>query len=772
LNKIFSLISLLPLLLDAQNERPAYVQGRITERQREHGLSHVLLHLPEIKLRAEADSAGEFLLPVPANRVLSLEIRRWGYFAQSRRLPAIAAGETLLCNVVLVPSPITFKGVEIVGEKWIEKNPAMISQAAEHALRQPGAFEDPLRALQQIPGVSMRSDWDSQISVRGATPDQNLVVIDGFILPNPYRLQFALGGGLSLLQAGILQQAELWKSGFSVRYGDRVAGLVSLQTQSPLQPRRFEVRLNVFDASVSASLPGRRNGVLLAVRRNYHDALSGLAPLRGFAIPRWQDVQIKLAHQISPHHQIEMFTLLSKEWLDLELGETDKFNIQENAQSFFSGLSSRWALASELIWKNHLSHFQAPTDIYFRNTSDPDSTAATYDFDDRLWAWRSELTKQQNVRTQWLMGAELNRQRQWVDLRSRFDNRDSPLVLSQDYHGRRRRTLAAFYLENKFVWSAKFILQPGLRWAGELGRSPLRSEPRLSVSGAWPRFNYLVHAGRYRQTLDWQSLFRREWPMDVSGWRALPEEQAWLFSAESVFSLSLTVELALGVYHRQLDPLIVLIDESEGMILELREFGTPQFFEEPLVLQANRPRVSRGNYQGLEAAWSLTRRNWNLAWRYSFSRSRMRDLDDQNWIAAATDRPHDAALDGSLKLFSGVELRGHVRYTSGNPYSPVIALAPDQFHRRWPEGYRFIYAPRNSGRYPDYFRGDLRAGYAFQGPGGDWQIYFECLNLTNRENIYQILWTSSSERGVVPNVAKRKIPMLPRLFLGGIAIRF
>jgi hypothetical protein len=232
------------------------------------------------------------------------------------------------------------------------------------------------------------------------------------------------------------------------------------------------------------------------------------------------------------------------------------------------------------------------------------------------------------------------------------------------------------------------------------------------------------------------------------------------------------MELALAVYRRDLDPLIVLIDESEGMVLELRERKTLGEIVIQPELQANRPRLTKGSYYGIEAAWSFAQPWWRAVLHYAYARSYMRDLDDREWIAAATDRPHDAALDLSFKPVRQIEFSGHARYTTGNPYSPVLAIERDPYHDRWPAGYRFIYAPRNSGRYPDYFRLDLRLSHSFQGLNGDWQVYVECLNVANRQNIYQILWTPGEDVETVPNAVRRRIPMLPRLFLGGIAVSF
>ncbi|MBL7996424.1 carboxypeptidase-like regulatory domain-containing protein, partial [bacterium] len=52
----------------------------------------------------------------------------------------------------------------------------------------PGAFEDVFRSVATLPGVISTSDFSSQIVVRGGNPDQNLILLDGAELFNPYRL--------------------------------------------------------------------------------------------------------------------------------------------------------------------------------------------------------------------------------------------------------------------------------------------------------------------------------------------------------------------------------------------------------------------------------------------------------------------------------------------------------------------------------------------------------------------------------------------------------
>ncbi len=759
----------------AQSSR-AWVEGKVLDSVNEQPLEHVQLRVSGAKIRATSDSLGCFYLSLPANTAFTVEVERSGYLKQESKLHPTAPAETLRVTLRLVARPYVF-GAVVIEERLDE--PLHAGRSAEAAMRQPGAFEDPLRNLQQLPGVTLRSDWDSQISVRGASPDQNLVVIDGFTLPNPYRLQFALGGGLSLINFGILRRAQLWKSGFSPRFGDRLAGLIVFETKA-IEEHERELRVNLFDASLHFALPlaQQRSGILLAVRRNYHDALEQFISLKNFAFPRWQDVQLKAGHQFNSRHRIEALAIGSKEWTDLGLGKISKDRVNERAKTVFAGVAQRVLFDERTLWENYVSYFQGPSRLrYTRTELEERFTLADYHFDDRAWQWRSELTRGLDSKSQWLLGFDLTWQRQWANLELEVLNADSPLVLPQDYSGRRWRRIFGMFFERRFTFSEAFVLRPGLRLAGQTLNENLNAEPRLTLAGKIQRLNYRLHTGLYYQSLDWQSLFRREWPMDVRAWRTLSRERATLASADFSFTLGKGWQLAAGVYWRHMNPFIVPIDESEGTILEFRANSAGADY--PSALQANRPRVTHARQRGVELALSRNHPTWNFDLRYAYARSHMRDLDNARWIPAITDRPHEVALDLSRRLGAHVQLNSFLRYASGQPHTPVTGIWRDENHNRWPNGLRFEYAPRNSARFEDYLRWDVRATFEFNFRSAQTQFYLEWLNVTNQKNMYQFLWIENDPRNAQAiasdsraALAQQPITMLPRLVVGGLAVRF
>ena len=81
-----------------------------------------------------------------------------------------------------------------------------------------GAGESVLRAIQTLPGVEGTREFHGRIAVRGGAPDQNLTVVDGVEVYDPYRLW----GLASVFNPATVESFELSAGGFGVQYGDRL----------------------------------------------------------------------------------------------------------------------------------------------------------------------------------------------------------------------------------------------------------------------------------------------------------------------------------------------------------------------------------------------------------------------------------------------------------------------------------------------------------------------------------------------------------------------
>src|SRR5690606_2807108 len=91
----------------------------------------------------------------------------------------------------------------------------------------PGLAEpDPMRAVATLPGVVSSSDVTSSFNVRGASADQNLILLDGIPVFSPQHL----GGVFSIFNTDIIDRAELYSGGFPPEFGGRVSSVLSIES--------------------------------------------------------------------------------------------------------------------------------------------------------------------------------------------------------------------------------------------------------------------------------------------------------------------------------------------------------------------------------------------------------------------------------------------------------------------------------------------------------------------------------------------------------------
>ena len=184
-----------------------------------------------------------------------------------------------------------------------------------------GAGDNVFHALQTLPGVSATEDWGSRLSVRGGGPDQNLTVMDGVEIHNPYRLF----GITSAFNPEIVDRFELTAGGFGAKYGDRLSSILLVDNRQGTTTRRLagSATSSFTDSNVvlEGKLPGRASGSWLVTgRRTYYDLIAERIAKMDF--PGFQDVQAKGVWDPKPGHRLTLFVLRSRESADINGART------------------------------------------------------------------------------------------------------------------------------------------------------------------------------------------------------------------------------------------------------------------------------------------------------------------------------------------------------------------------------------------------------------------------------------------------------------------
>jgi hypothetical protein len=86
--------------------------------------------------------------------------------------------------------------------------------------------QDIFRSIGILPGIVSTSDVSSQFYVRGGSGDQNLILLDGMNIYNPYHAF----GIFSIFDADIIKSTEVYSGAYPAEFGGRLSSVVNLTT--------------------------------------------------------------------------------------------------------------------------------------------------------------------------------------------------------------------------------------------------------------------------------------------------------------------------------------------------------------------------------------------------------------------------------------------------------------------------------------------------------------------------------------------------------------
>ncbi len=321
-------------------------------------------------LRVVTDTSGRFALALPPGDA-RVSVSAQGYISDEVKVTIGAAPVTL--EVVLLSSAQFKEEVTVSGAagQASQAAPATIELSPLQVRTVAGAGENIFKVLQTLPGVNATSDFDSRISVRGGGPDQNLTIMDGVEIHDPYRL-FGLA---SAFNPETVQNFELTAGGFSAKYGDRLSSILVIDNRAGTRARRPRATASVSftDANVvgEGKMPGSVDGSwLVSARRTYYDLVADR--IVDTHLPKFADVQAKGVWEFSPGRTLTLFGLTSREKTDAaftdsatasRLGLTDNAGNDLVSASFITALGKRASSQTIVSWYRYTDVLGAEGDI-------------------------------------------------------------------------------------------------------------------------------------------------------------------------------------------------------------------------------------------------------------------------------------------------------------------------------------------------------------------------------------------------------------------------
>ena len=199
------------------------------------------------------------------------------------------------------PPPPVVDEVDVRGQR---PAPGATSLGRAEVRQLPGAFGDPFRALDALPGVTPIVSGLPFFYVRGAPPGNVGYFLDGVRVP----YLFHVGAGPSVIHPGMVDTVDLYPGGYPARFGRYAGGIVSAETAAPRTDLHGEGNIRLFDAGalVETGFDGGRGTALVAGRYSYTAAILSL--IAKDTRLDYRDYSARATYDVTPDDRVSLLT--------------------------------------------------------------------------------------------------------------------------------------------------------------------------------------------------------------------------------------------------------------------------------------------------------------------------------------------------------------------------------------------------------------------------------------------------------------------------------
>jgi hypothetical protein len=320
------------------------IRGVVLDRADGSPIADVRVRLEDAKEAVTTDADGRFALSNVQPGRHTLYVSTVGFILVKRAVD-VSAGQTVDLTILLSEGTGTYtEELTVSGERFREQERAVPAQqtvgSAEIQNLRSLLTNDPMRAIQVLPGVTTGDDFKSEVAVRGSGFGRTAITFDG--VPTDFLLhavrQVDDGGSVAMMNGDVLDGITLLSGSYPQRYGNRLGAELDFRMREGSRDRT-QTRVNVSgtDASVVVEGPlGRRKAGswLFTARKSYLELL--LRQIRdegdqfGFG---FSDTQSKLVYDVSPANRLELTLVAGRSRLDEQTGPNEPNTISDGRNS-------------------------------------------------------------------------------------------------------------------------------------------------------------------------------------------------------------------------------------------------------------------------------------------------------------------------------------------------------------------------------------------------------------------------------------------------------
>jgi len=736
------------------------VRGIVKDFQNGETMPYVNIAIASTGIGTSTNLDGYFTIFNVPSDTATLLVSHLGFSIQKFKLSPEIIGKQVVIEIV--PYAVKLKTIEITAKKdqimEVADEISKISINPAQLVNMPNLGEvDIFRSLQLLPGISGANESSSGLYVRGGTPDQNLVLLDGITV---YHVDHFFGI-FSAFNASAIKDLQIFKGGFESKYGGRISSVVDMTAKSGnIKKASVGIGVNLLSSNMVVEIPfwDKKVSLLLAGRRSYTDFLQSPTYNKlfdniteeeesklGFGIgglssenPEFHffDMNAKLTYRPSGKDIIAVNLYNSKDNLNSSstfdlgglLGSGGNSNSRIETSDITNwgnrGLSGKWSrqwnnrFYTNLIgaYSNYFSDYEFITGFYFDTLNIEFTTIQDNNVQDVTVRLDNEF--QINNKNKLEFGS-------WItNYHIQYINTLDDTVTLQDRDD--KGGSYAFYVQNTFKPFKALSFKPGMRITYFDVTAKTYLEPRVSfgyrlskkinLKGAWGRYYQFVN----RVILE--NIFggSRDFWLIADG-----ENLPVLSSYHYIFGAAYETKNLLfdiEAYRKDIDGLLEYslrygtLLENAATPDELYLTGTGIIYGIDFLIQKK-----FGKYTG-----------W-IAYTLNDVKHTFPDIDKGKPFPALHDQRHEVKVINTLDM-GKFNISGTFVYATGKPYTAPIG----QYSITLLDGKetKFIYVgDKNSSRLPAYHRMDIAFTYNFKFKNISGNAGISFFNVYNRKNI-------------------------------------
>ncbi len=700
------------------------------------------------EVRTGAD--GSLALEVPPGLVRLVIVA--GGFERFEVVVEVKAGATEA--VKLFPRPLATNPYRTVVRTPTERarvpNVAARTLSREEIATVPGTQGDPLRALQNLPGVARTPGGLGLLVLRGASPNQSQV----FIGEHPVPRAFHVLSLASVVPGDVIDHIDFVPGNFDSRYGNATGGVVVIE---PRRGRRDgvhgfgKVDLTATGGLVEGKLGKKGGSFIVAGQRAYIDgvllAAQKVLGEQDFLLPRYYDYQGMIDHPLPGGGTITVRMIGSGDRIRLR---SDDYNDEGKKQVIYDFRSDFHRF--DVVVRKRLGPWRVMVSPAFRyDIGRQEAVLRMTDQSrrDYVTSLRAEAVRELSDRFELVFGADTQidafKARTAVNGEGVFD----PLMVKEVVG---TETWVGAYTTAR-LRLGPLLLTPGVRAAGFVAGpdTAFAVDPRFNARlDLGERWNLRIGVGAYSQPRVYR--YSAQAGLVPGGGRVGTDNlrlPGFFSNFEPIITFQ-PVENTLRVARAVQASATVQHDFLAGYTMEVTGFYRGQENGVPpsvngVVLNGSRTR----NY-GLELLIRkpLTRRLYGWV-AYTLMRSQV--IQDARGdlparvFTADFDQRHNLAVVASYKLPRNWQIGGRFRLVSGTPYTPVLGAI------QYEGTFTPINGGYNSARFPPFHQLDLRVDHRWILQRLSVTAYLDVQNVYNRTNTEAYIYNydySSTAGGV------------------------